>query len=238
LLLIDGRPAFRLWLCWTCPFLFQRLEGSNSTLSLDELQDRLTEGLTGLDDEVIAKFAQLLPKGTYRPLLLRVEPRLIEPGAPGDYFSEEVVATWSDDPPDNPRTPYYRTFETAIGPDDHLYEFIVPMVPPRRNDPDRVREWAQLLARSSRPTAVAVSILDAHSGDGSAFCDPEAPSNYMHWCLTHFLLDGHHKLEAAALEQRPIQLLTLLSFGPSWQSQWFDQLSDVLRQEPRRREVA
>jgi hypothetical protein len=28
---------------------------------------------------------------------------------------------------------------------------------------------------------------------------------YEHWVLTHFLLDGHHKLEAAARTERPIR---------------------------------
>lgn len=34
-----------------------------------------------------------------------------------------------------------------------------------------------------------------------------------HWCLTHFLLDGHHKLEAAATAGRPVRLLSLLALG-------------------------
>jgi hypothetical protein len=48
-------------------------------------------------------------------MLLRIEPRVICPGAPGDYFAEEVIATWSDDPPEDPRTLYYRALETVIG---------------------------------------------------------------------------------------------------------------------------
>jgi hypothetical protein len=34
---------------------------------------------------------------------------------------------------------------------------------------------------------------------------------YAHWGLTHFLLDGHHKLQAAAETGRPLRLLSLLS---------------------------
>ena len=38
-----------------------------------------------------------------------------------------------------------------------------------------------------------------------------APNYYTHWGLTHFLLDGHHKMQAAAETGRPLRLLSLLS---------------------------
>ena len=184
---LDDRPTFDVTWCGTCPFLFKRLDGPPPPLSLPDLQDRLAEGLDGLDRDVITAFAQLLPRGVYRPMLLRIEPRLIYPGAPGDYFAEEVIATWSDDPPEDPRTPYYRALETVIGPDDRFYEFIVPVVPPAWNDRHRLRENALHLAKSSRPTAVALSMLEMHLGEGYALGYPKPPDDYGHWCLTHFL---------------------------------------------------
>ncbi|WP_405715575.1 hypothetical protein [Streptomyces xanthophaeus] len=38
---------------------------------------------------------------------------------------------------------------------------------------------------------------------------------FVHWGLTHFLLDSHHKLEAAATAGRPVGLLSLLTLGES-----------------------
>ena len=38
---------------------------------------------------------------------------------------------------------------------------------------------------------------------------------YEHWGLTHFLLDGHHKLQAAASTGRPLRLLALVSLEGS-----------------------
>lgn len=97
-------------------------------------------------------------------MLLAIVPRLVWPVLEGDYFSHEQVQTWGVDGfwglPEYPRTPYYRTFETAIDPQAHLYEFVVPMVPPSWNERDRVRELETVLTSSNRPTAVAVSILD------------------------------------------------------------------------------
>jgi hypothetical protein len=216
LLVVDGEPAFELsfW-CGTCPFLFRRLETARQTLSLDSVQERLSGATTDPDDTaVIDAFGALLPEGQYVPLLLRVEPRLITPGQEGDYFSNEQVDTWGLDQfwglPEYPHTPYYRTFETAVDTSAHLYEFVVPMVPPTWNGRDRVGDYVELMGRGGVPTAVAVSTLDV--------CEPAAgmpADHYRHWGLTHFLLDGHHKMEAAATAGRPARLLSLLALGES-----------------------
>ncbi len=215
LLLLDERPAFELsfW-CGTCQFLFKRLEGSTDTLSLAEMEGRLAEGVDDLDDEVIGQFARLLAVGDYFPLLVQVQPKLVRPAEPDDYFAGEQVATWGIDAfwglPEHPQTPYYRTFETAIDADAHVFEFVVPMVPPSWNDPARVHEHGERLKGSSRPTAVAVATLDV--------CAPaveEGPDYFAHWPLTHFVLDGHHKLHAAPKSETPLQLLSLLSVESS-----------------------
>ncbi|WP_406280051.1 hypothetical protein OHT93_36420 [Streptomyces sp. NBC_00191] len=214
LLVVDGEPSFELsfW-CGTCPFLFRRLETARQTLSLESVQERLTGALADPDDGgVLDAFGALLPEGEYLPVLLRVEPRLVVPGQEGDYFSGEQVATWGLDRfwglPEYPHTPYYRTFETAVDASAHLYEFVVPMVPPTWNARGRVDEYVEIMGRGTVPTAVAVSTLDV--------CEPASglpADHYRHWGLTHFLLDGHHKLEAAATAGRPVQLLSLLALG-------------------------
>ena len=214
-LLLDEEPAFELsfW-CGTCHFLFKRLDGANDTVSLPEVGERLAEGIRDIDEHVVGTFAALLPAGEYVPLLLQVQPRLVRPAEPGDYYSEEQVATWGIETfwglPEYPHTPYYRTFETPVDAEAHLFEFVVPMVPPTWNDAARVEEHANRLEASSSPTAVAVSTLDV--------CAPamdHGTDYYAHWGLTHFLLDGHHKLQAAAERGRPLQLLSLLSIDAS-----------------------
>ncbi|MDX3643530.1 hypothetical protein [Streptomyces sp. MB09-02B] len=219
LLMVDDEPAFELsFYCGTCPLLFRRLETAREKLSLESMQERLIGSLDDPDDPdgggVIEAFGALLPEGEYLPLLLSVEPRLIIPGKEGDYFSGEQVTTWGIDQfwglPEYPHTPYYRTFETAVDADAHLYEFVVPMVPPTWNERHRVDEYAAFMGQGTVPTAVAISTLDV--------CRPAlglggAPS--AHWGLTHFLLDGHHKLEAAATTGRPVRLLSLLALGAS-----------------------
>jgi len=238
ILWIDGKAAFELtfW-CGTCPVLFQRLEGATRTLSVAALEDRLSRGLSGIDSDVLAAFAGLLPAAAYMPMLLRVTPRLVTPVAEDDYFAHEQVATWGMDSfwglPENPRTPYYRTFETPVSASAHLYEFVVPMVPPTWNDRARVQRHAQALETGSLPAAVAVSTLDisqpAMADDGSDY--------YAHWALTHFLLDGHHKLEAAAATRRPLQLLALIAADASLAGEAdIRRLPDIRAQEPRQRQ--
>lgn len=212
---LDGTPAFELsYWCGTCQFLFRRLEGANATVSLADLESALNDGLDHIGDDVVTGFGDLLGRGIYIPLLVEITPRLQLPGRDGDYFAEEQIQTWGLESfwglPEYPRTPYYRTFETAVGADAHLYEFVAPMVPPSWNDAATVSRHAEALARSSRPTAVAVSTLD--------ICAPAVEHGqdyYDHWGLTHFLLDGHHKMQAAAQTGRPLRLLSLLSVESS-----------------------
>jgi hypothetical protein len=216
LLLLNGEPAFELtfW-CGTCPVTFERLQGATGTLSIAKLEDKLRRGLGEIDSDVLAAFGELLPAGSYMPMLLQVTPRLVTPVADGDYFAHEQVATWGINSfwglPENPRTPYYRTFETPVSSSAHLYEFIVPMVPPTWNDRTRVGQYRQALEGGSLPAAVAVSTLDISQPANAAGCS----DYYEHWALSHFLLDGHHKLEAAAAARLPLQLLALVAVDAS-----------------------
>ncbi|WP_344999867.1 hypothetical protein [Tsukamurella soli] len=164
-----------------------------------------------VDDSILKAFSPLLPQDEYLPLLLEVRPELVAPHGERDYFTHEQVATWGVDNfwglPENPRSYYYRTFETSVGADGHLYEFVVPMVPPSWNDSVRVQHYVDLIRDGVTPTAVALSVLDV--------CQPATDGDdrdcYAHWGLSHFLLDGHHKLEAAAQSGASVQLLALVS---------------------------
>jgi len=205
----DAAFELSFW-CGTCQLLFKRLEGANETLSLPDVEQRLAGGLDRIDDVVVGQFAGLLSEDVYIPMLLEVRPELVTPGHSGDYFSEEQVATWGLSSfwglPEYPQTSYYRTWQTAVDSSAHMFEFVVPMVPPTWNDRASVERSAARLATSSAPTAVAVTILDV--------CQPAMDNGtdyFEHWGLTHFLLDGHHKMEAAAATGRPLRLLSLLA---------------------------
>jgi hypothetical protein len=215
-LTIEGKAAYEMsfW-CGTCPLIFQRLEGANRTLSAESLTQRLDDGLDAYDQAAAEAIAANLQEAEYLPLLLEIHPRLVFPGRDGDYFSEEQVETWGIDPfwglPENPRTPYYRTPTRVVSVDQLLFEFVVPLVPPNWNDQARVSTYMGLLAVSSRPTCVALGVLDVRHQ--AVWDTPEG--GLVHWGLTHYLLDGHHKIEAAARSGRALRLLSLISIDQS-----------------------
>ncbi|MEI2808794.1 MAG: hypothetical protein V9F00_00855 [Nocardioides sp.] len=216
-LFMRGNPAFELSLwCGTCPFLFQRKGGANGTMSaeVEPLAD-LEGPVVAITESILAPFSALIPEGDYLPLLLEVAPTLVAPHDDLDYFTHEQVATWGIDSfwglPEDPRSLYYRTFQTRVAEDEHLFEFVVPMVPPGWNERGRVQHYIDLMATGVTPTAVALSTLDVCAPAS----DDESVDYYTHWGLTHFLLDGHHKFEAAAKTSSRLQLLALVSLDGS-----------------------
>jgi hypothetical protein len=207
-LTLRGVSVFELNLwCGTCPAIFKKLAEPKAA-DLELANEFLNAGLSVIDDAVLGVYGKALPKSEYTVLLLEITPRLVLPGTPMDYFTHEQVTTWGVDPfagvADDLGTPYYRTFETPVGKGRHLYEFVVPMVPPSWNDREIVAEYVRAHGVESA-TAVAYSLLDVLQP-----AMDKGDDYYEHWVLSHFLLDGHHKIEAAAASGRPIRLLSLL----------------------------
>lgn len=206
-LALHGVSVFELNLwCGTCPALFKKLTNPDAA-DLGLANELLNCGLSVIDDSVLRAYGKALPESEYTALLLETTPRLVLPGTPTDYFSHEQVTTWGVDPvpgaADDPGTPYYRTFETPVGKGRHLYESVVPMVPPSWNDRAITADYLRDGVESG--TAVAYSLLDVLQP-----AMDEGEDYYEHWVLSHFLLDGHHKFEAAAAAGRSIRLLSLL----------------------------
>ena len=140
--------------------------------------------------------------------MLRILPVRTAVGSGEDYFAHEQRDVWNfdQDPSQDPGTPYYRVEGRCGIPapekDDLVYEFIAPLQVLDDLNPERVGSFEQLLAEGEEPTAVAVGVLDIK-------CYYDSPS--AHWALTHYLLDGHHKVEAAARTGRPLTLLTFIT---------------------------
>lgn len=209
---LNGEDAYHIGnVCGTCAFFFQRLHGANHSLNPQELQKQLSSGLSELTTKHVETISELLPNGNYEVSLLFRTPRMVCPGDPSDYFCSEQNALWGTDLfwglPHDPRTKYYRGVDMPLGGGACLYEFLVPMFPETWLDTNRVAEFEERLRTRNQPTALAISILDIKQPaewDGN----PEVTA---HWCLAHYIIDGHHKLFAASRLGRPIGLISILA---------------------------
>lgn len=211
-LVIDGKPAYDLGtMCDTCSFIFERMSGANQSLASEEIAAVLRDGIAAVDEELVRAASGAIPDGEYTAALLEVMPKLVWPGNEDDYFSNEQLELWEIDPfwglPHSPRVPYYRTETRPARPNAVLFEFVIPMFPPRWLDDEVVADYRTRIERGERPTALGVSVLDVRQ---PATWEGEGEIT-QHWCLAHFILDGNHKMYAAARVHASARLLTFIS---------------------------
>jgi hypothetical protein len=176
-----------------------------------EVSVQLRDGMNTLDSALLDAVARVLPQGEYRVSLLMVRPLKVTPGSGRDYFSNEQVQLWGRDPffdlPHTPRVQYYRTSTRAFGQQEGLFEFVIPMYPWRQLDEATLAHYQERIAAGEQPTAMALSVLDIKQP--ANWEEPQPVTK--HWCLAHYLIDGHHKTYAASIWHRPITLLSFLA---------------------------
>jgi hypothetical protein len=209
---LDGKKAYHIGnICGTCAFVFERLPGANDKLSPAELSAKLRRGLTEIEEGVLRTATAPLPVGSYDVLLLKCVPHLVLPSKGGDYFSEEQLALWGIDGfwglPHYTKTEYYRTDSVKMSNRRGFFEFVVPMFPKNYLHTDAISSYRKALSDGAVPTALAISILDVK---GPACWDGD-PDITEHWCLSHYLLDGHHKVYAASQLGKPVSILSFLA---------------------------
>ncbi len=213
-LTIDGKKAFHIGnVCDTCQFLFSKLENANRTFSTSGISERLEKGSDLFNPEFLSTIGEILPADDYFVCRVRLKPQLVLPGDAQDYFSRECVALFGIDGyygvPHNPKTPYYRDSGVVLSNKTLFINFVVPLHQPGTLDAERVSYYKKALKKQHSPTALAISVLDI---EAPAVIDHSAPPETTeHWCLAHYLLDGHHKVHAAAEAGKECSLLCFIS---------------------------
>jgi hypothetical protein len=211
---INGKKAYHIGnICGTCGFFFTQLKDAHKlSLDINNTREKLANGLVKLDAALINQLALLMPNGKYHVLLSRIRPKLILPGQEGDYFSEEKIVLWEDlryEDLHNPNTNYYR-LKTMGWPEKRrsFFEFLIPLFAQEHLDENRVIYYQDLLIKSAsyEPTAFALSVAD---------CKYPYSARMSHLCLAHYLLDGHHKIQAAAFLGKPLTLISFLAVDSS-----------------------
>ncbi|HTT22294.1 MAG TPA: hypothetical protein VMG82_25425 [Candidatus Sulfotelmatobacter sp.] len=211
-LTVDGKRAYHLGnICQTCRFLFERLDGANKSINIDSAVDALASGIRGISDPTVAQLGMGLPSDDYVVCLSETTLQLVLPGQQDDYFVKEQTALWGIDGfwdlPHDPRVPYYRAGEVSLRKGAKLFHFVIPMFPENWLDKKVVSEYVRQIDDGGMPTAVAISLLDVKGpADWEGEIDPTE-----HWILSHFLIDGHHKVCAARQSGRPVRLLSFIS---------------------------
>jgi hypothetical protein len=196
---IDGKRAFHIGnICGSCSFFFARLEGANQSINIDEVVEQLNVGVSSLDQDLVEAIQKIMPNGKYNVLLTRIIPKLVRPTDPQDYFSKEQIDLWGVDGfwglPHYPKTEYYRLSTRLLKDRGALYEFLIPTFPHTWLDQERLGSYTSNLQSGGEPTGIALTVLDVKQ---PAVSHGE-PAITSHWCLAHYLLDGHHKVSRRA----------------------------------------
>lgn len=226
-LTIEGKKAFHIGnVCGTCSFFFERLEGANRSVNAEAVIDVLNNGVKSLEPAIVQALALIVPDGTYKLLLQDVRPGLVNPGQKFDYFTEEQLALWGVDGfwgmPHFPKTEYYRLQTKKMSAGRGLFEFLVPMFPHNWLESRRLAEYETDFSSDKMPSAVSISILDVKS---PAECDGEKDLT-SHYCLAHYLIDGHHKVYAAAKAGKPLTLISFLAVSQGVSSE--EEITELL----------
>ena len=183
--------------------------GANKKVEVAALIEKLRAGLTSIDPEMKSALGNMVPVGEYNANLLRLRPKIVDLGSSNDYFVSAQQLVWGLDGfwglPHYPKVPYYRSGDIKISKEERLFEFVIPMYPRNWLDTTGVEQYRAALIDGHKPTAITLSVLDVKSP-----ADAEI-DEHIHWCLAHYLLDGHHKTEAAALLGKELSVVSLLA---------------------------
>lgn len=231
---LDGEQLFHIGnICGTCAFFFRQLKNDiQGSYTVEELKDNLNRGVNSLDDDILNLLSELLPVtesdgeicGEYEALLLEVNPYITRFNDKGDYFKEDQSQLWNYGDEENTiiGQAYYRGTDSIITEREKLFEFYIPLYQPEQLNKERVKYYREQIRQGMKPTTIALSVVDAKE---SMIYDEEPEDGIIgHWSYANYILDGHHKMYAAALENKPITLISFITRNFSWQVT--DQLLD------------
>lgn len=208
--------------CGTCNFFFHKLDISiNEKIAPTSLIQKLNAGVSKLDKQIIDDFSVLFPDDSYEVLLFEFLPKQTFPNDKNDYFANDLFQTWEDrnKGQSEANIEYYREQDKPIKDDEKIYEFFIPIFPNNQLDEQKIKYYEEIIEAGQKPTVLALSILDVKCPLFNPTINDEEvePEFFTHWCFANYLLDGHHKIQAAYRQQKSITIMTFLAKRLSWQ---------------------
>ena len=212
---VNGQNIYHIGnICGTCSFFFEKLIDSKKSINPKKTIDKLNVGLTSIDDNTVDILSEIIPNGFYEIALLTITPKFTSVGQKCDYFTKEQVDLWGidgyDGVPHSPKVNYYRGTDLEIGNERKLFEFFIPLTSPNYIDKKRVDYYKSQILNGYKPTAISLTILDIKEPSDWPNDDIK-PEFTSHWCIAHYILDGHHKIKAASELNTEITLLSFIA---------------------------
>lgn len=184
--------------CETCLFYLE-VSGGDIKRS-EEISNRLNQGLTDINPEMINELSAIIPRGRYFVSLLKIYPRIKKNNEDKEYYK---VGS--------------RTFRNV----KKIEEYLAPIQKIDALNSDRINEYVASLHAGKMPIALSLSFLDLKRPLNEVYYEETS-------LFSHFLIDGHHKVHASYLAKKPILLLSFLSIDYSFSK--LDDMKRVLNE--------
>ena len=229
---VNGENIYHIGnICGTCIFFFEKLKDKDKIINPRIEIDKLNNGLTSIDSSVIENLKRIIPSGNYELNLRTINPRYVYKGKNDDYFVHEQVKLWgvgwgNDGDLFLPMTDYYRGKNEIFGQDKEYFDFYIPLTSLDLLDSKRVNFYKNEILSGKKPTAVSLSVLDIK--EPSTYPDEDTfPEITQHWCIANYLIDGHHKIKAAAELNTEITLLAFFATDKGVSTE--DEIKELLK---------
>jgi len=211
---VNGTRIFEIGnICGTCEIYFEKLKEINPKIDETEIAKKLNEGLNSIDDSTLQLIMQIMPKGSYSCALLQILPK---DNSNNDYFSNEQRKTWGSEnfsgPKTDPKTNYFRGNDFGIKDKKLFIELFIP-TQNSTIDEQRIQFYIDNIDKGENVTCLGLSVLDIKAP--AMWEDSIEPEFETHWCLSNYIIDGHHKIEASKRTCKPITILALINKNES-----------------------
>jgi hypothetical protein len=201
---LSGLPLYRDgFRCGTCGAMYENINVSPLPIAPEQLSNILAGGgREVISEQLIDTIKPLLPKGKYAVACFPIAPRLVAPRlVEQECYSQDngelgVDYLWEG------RVFHRESERRGKFPILHEQEVVLPNQSLKTLSQERIREYYNRYKQErNAPIALALSVVEYRYWQGRTD----------HIRLTHFLLDGHHKMAMAAQHGRVIKILSFLN---------------------------